>query len=496
MPARAVNHGVASCPDTLKPGSSFQQQGSSSSCVPSSTLSSRRPSDSGDTLEITVENSSSGMIPLSREVEACRDSPWDSSYVYPPPEFLQQGGVLGALGEDREGTSTSLHKTKRHSVAAAMCPRDVGDLLIKNTFLDFVTPRPASWEEFFQERKVRSCPASMLCTESGVNPEVSRVATWRKTSMPRTSSPALADAATSDDSDQVGSAMEDRRPSYASTADEAEIPVVAPPARQEVTTRAPASAPSKLPPPWRRKLVQASAEPESPDRRTRPPADRTVTVSRADAATAPGTSWPRSSAEEGAANKGAAASSSSATAAAAAAAGAAATPLSADVHRIYPRGASAPTARHSAPISNIAAAGRSQSSRAEDKDAAPHRHGWQEQGMAGVASEFADGDEEDDDEGVPISMSLADFVDTSQVGTAAAPTIGSLGHHLQLCKPCAFVDKGCASGTDCRFCHLCEPGEKKRRKKEKLQLRRELNRWKRSIAGYGNQWKMASSGTW
>merc|ERR1712008_10615 len=48
------------------------------------------------------------------------------------------------------------------------------------------------------------------------------------------------------------------------------------------------------------------------------------------------------------------------------------------------------------------------------------------------------------------------------------PSMGSAGHHLGRCKPCAFVGtKGCSSGTDCRFCHLCEVGEKKRRQKEK-----------------------------
>jgi hypothetical protein len=48
------------------------------------------------------------------------------------------------------------------------------------------------------------------------------------------------------------------------------------------------------------------------------------------------------------------------------------------------------------------------------------------------------------------------------------PSMGSAGHRLGRCKPCAFAGtKGCTSGTDCRFCHLCEVGEKKRRQKEK-----------------------------
>merc|ERR1712087_895144 len=41
-----------------------------------------------------------------------------------------------------------------------------------------------------------------------------------------------------------------------------------------------------------------------------------------------------------------------------------------------------------------------------------------------------------------------------------------------MCKPCAFVFKdGCESGANCTFCHLCAPGEKKRRKKEKRNVR-------------------------
>jgi len=47
------------------------------------------------------------------------------------------------------------------------------------------------------------------------------------------------------------------------------------------------------------------------------------------------------------------------------------------------------------------------------------------------------------------------------------PTRGSLGHFTGQCKPCVFVNtKGCRSGYECQFCHLCAPGEKKRRKRE------------------------------
>lgn len=52
------------------------------------------------------------------------------------------------------------------------------------------------------------------------------------------------------------------------------------------------------------------------------------------------------------------------------------------------------------------------------------------------------------------------------------PSAGSMGHHLGQCKPCAFTAKGCITGKECRFCHLCDTGEHKRRKKEKLAARR------------------------
>lgn len=50
------------------------------------------------------------------------------------------------------------------------------------------------------------------------------------------------------------------------------------------------------------------------------------------------------------------------------------------------------------------------------------------------------------------------------------PSIGSAGHSQGDCKPCAFLhSKGCSSGSLCKFCHLCAPGEKKRRQKDKKQ---------------------------
>mmetsp|Transcript_8457 Transcript_8457/g.21742 ORF Transcript_8457/g.21742 Transcript_8457/m.21742 type:complete len:571 (-) Transcript_8457:404-2116(-) len=58
-------------------------------------------------------------------------------------------------------------------------------------------------------------------------------------------------------------------------------------------------------------------------------------------------------------------------------------------------------------------------------------------------------------------------------GSLELPSMGSANHVHGRCKPCAFVhNKGCDNGAFCQFCHLCEPGEKKRRHKEKLANRR------------------------
>jgi len=47
------------------------------------------------------------------------------------------------------------------------------------------------------------------------------------------------------------------------------------------------------------------------------------------------------------------------------------------------------------------------------------------------------------------------------------PSLGSADHRFGTCKPCAFLHtKGCKTGKDCKFCHLCKAGSAKRRKKE------------------------------
>mmetsp|Transcript_55991 Transcript_55991/g.162237 ORF Transcript_55991/g.162237 Transcript_55991/m.162237 type:complete len:202 (-) Transcript_55991:300-905(-) len=59
----------------------------------------------------------------------------------------------------------------------------------------------------------------------------------------------------------------------------------------------------------------------------------------------------------------------------------------------------------------------------------------------------------------------------------AIPSVGSAGHHLGLCKPCDFVDRGfCRAGASCRFCHLCGPAERRQRKLQRRKLVRAAKR--------------------
>jgi len=59
-------------------------------------------------------------------------------------------------------------------------------------------------------------------------------------------------------------------------------------------------------------------------------------------------------------------------------------------------------------------------------------------------------------------------------GSLQLPSIGSVDHSVGgSCKPCAFFHKkGCSNKELCDFCHLCGADELKRRRREKLEMRR------------------------
>jgi len=72
------------------------------------------------------------------------------------------------------------------------------------------------------------------------------------------------------------------------------------------------------------------------------------------------------------------------------------------------------------------------------------------------------------------TQSMAQSSSELVLGSPEMPSRGSAFHHLLACKPCAFVARGtCTSNVECEFCHLCEPGERKRRRKAWLKTKRE-----------------------
>jgi hypothetical protein len=74
---------------------------------------------------------------------------------------------------------------------------------------------------------------------------------------------------------------------------------------------------------------------------------------------------------------------------------------------------------------------------------------------------------------VVVSQPVAASPELPEVGTPELPSVGSAGHAAGTCKPCAHFahSRGCATGLQCPFCHLCPPGELKRRQKALRQQR-------------------------
>lgn len=82
----------------------------------------------------------------------------------------------------------------------------------------------------------------------------------------------------------------------------------------------------------------------------------------------------------------------------------------------------------------------------------------------------------------PRVLMLAEALQGPVLGSPELPTMGSAGHHTNTCKPCAFFyTKGCENGTQCVFCHLCPPDEKRRRQKEKQEAFREMRKQRRQV---------------
>lgn len=82
----------------------------------------------------------------------------------------------------------------------------------------------------------------------------------------------------------------------------------------------------------------------------------------------------------------------------------------------------------------------------------------------------------------PCVLRLSNVLQGPVLGSSKLPTVGSEGHHRGTCKPCAFYyTKGCGNGTQCSFCHLCPPEEKRRRQKDKQEAFREMRRQRKQM---------------
>merc|ERR1719476_848630 len=79
---------------------------------------------------------------------------------------------------------------------------------------------------------------------------------------------------------------------------------------------------------------------------------------------------------------------------------------------------------------------------------------------------------------------LSEAVPQPAVGSSELPTVGSQAHRWGTCSPCAYAhsSRGCKNDVECPFCHLCDPGELKRRQKLKRMTQR-----RQAAAGAGQE---------
>merc|ERR1712190_35519 len=83
---------------------------------------------------------------------------------------------------------------------------------------------------------------------------------------------------------------------------------------------------------------------------------------------------------------------------------------------------------------------------------------------------------------VLVEMHLAPHSVVETPGLPTLPSDGSAGHASGDCQPCAFFHSGrCSNAKQCKFCHLCDDSERKRRKKVKLELQRKAKQAARSV---------------
>merc|ERR1712046_104121 len=70
------------------------------------------------------------------------------------------------------------------------------------------------------------------------------------------------------------------------------------------------------------------------------------------------------------------------------------------------------------------------------------------------------------------ATAMAEPLPAHEEVVAVVSTNGKQAHAIGQCTPCAYFwykKDGCRKGEDCQFCHLCEKGELKKRKKHRIQ---------------------------
>lgn len=383
---------------------------------------------------------------------------WDRWYEYPVPSPMRP---TPPCRQSREIPATGESEATRVRATLSLWPRTLleakrdlpGDVVVKNTFLAVALPRPPSLDEFLTERQVKSCPASGIFDkeeEDGARvaypptPDVDAEA-------PYTAGSLIAAATLAIGLDRNGSGQ-------------------GPPSNGARCAMSAVSSSS----------ASASGSDSRAFRRSGADAEAEVEVEAARPF------WPGLVPPSRTRHQGGAAEATPVPSAPNAMPDAA-KPLAPWWRAAANRAAAAVT---SGPVAGMAA-GRSGADTAGRGGALrPRRLGAAAAARAAaVAAQTRECDSDSSDYSEDEVGALETSLDR-ELGSAAMPTVGSAGHYLRVCKPCAFVTKGCQSGIECRFCHLCEVGEKKRRKKEKVTLRREVNKWRHSVTA---QWNMTKS---
>ena len=74
--------------------------------------------------------------------------------------------------------------------------------------------------------------------------------------------------------------------------------------------------------------------------------------------------------------------------------------------------------------------------------------------------------------GAPTTSQYSEFTSGLEELSERPPTFskGSAPHGTGECRPCAWYHHktGCLHGLECEFCHMCPPGELRRRKKQRV----------------------------